>query len=96
MSTASAESLVLGAVVVAFAILGLGLGVGFLGGRGWAWTLGVVVYILSLPLGVWEVVSASIVGGGIRVVVGLIILYYLTRPKVKVFFGRDAPISAAM
>ncbi len=50
LSAASTESLVLGAVVVVFGILGLALGVGFLGGRRWAWTIGVIVYILSLPL----------------------------------------------
>jgi hypothetical protein len=90
ISGAAPEPLILGVVVVIFAFLGLALGIGFLRGKGWAWTLGVLIYVLSLPLGAAEVTlgGTGSFGGVVRVVVGLLILYYLTRPHVKAFFGK--------
>jgi len=84
------EPPIIGVVVLIFGIFGLALGWGFLSGKSWAWTLGVLIYILSLPLGVSEVLlgGAGSFGGAVRVVVGVLILYYLTRPHVKAFFGK--------
>ena len=42
---------------------------GMLKGKKWAWTIGAILYALSIP-------------------VGLIFLYYLTRPHVKAYFGK--------
>jgi len=42
---------------------------GFLKARPWAWTLGAILFALSIPI-------------------GLIYLYYLTRPHVKKYFGK--------
>ncbi len=86
----ASEPLALGVVVIVFGILGLALGVGFLRGYPWAWGLGLVVYVLSLPLGASEVTlgGSGSVGGVIRVVVGLAIIYYLMRPHVKAFFRK--------
>jgi hypothetical protein len=85
-----AEPFILGVVVLIFAALGLALGAGFLRGMGWAWSLGVLIYVLSLPLGAWEITlgGTGSFGGVVRVVVGLLIIYYLTRPHVKAFFGK--------
>jgi hypothetical protein len=57
---------------------------------GWAWTLGLLIYVLSLPLGAWEIALGGTgrFGGVVRVVVGLLILYCLTRQHVKAFFGK--------
>ena len=41
---------------------------GFLKGRPWAWTIGGVLFALSIPI-------------------GLIFLFYITRPNVKTYFG---------
>ena len=42
------------------------------------------------PGGIVEIISGGqeTIGGVVRVVVGLIVIYYLTRPHVKVFFGK--------
>lgn len=42
---------------------------GFLKGRQWAWTIGGVLFALSIPI-------------------GLIFLFYITRPNVKTYFGK--------
>ncbi len=86
------EPLWLGYIVIIFAVLGLALGYGFFQGMGWAWMTGLVVYILSIPLGLYEISlgGAGMIGGIIRVVIGLIVIYYLMRTQVKAFFGRSA------
>jgi uncharacterized membrane protein (DUF2068 family) len=90
LSGATSVSPLFGTVVVVFGVLGPILGVGFFIGASWAWVLGLVVYVLSIPLGIAEVLSTgqAIVGGVIRLVVGLVIIYYLTRPRVKAFFRK--------
>ena len=82
-------------VVVIFGILGLALGVGFYTGRRWAWMGGIVIYIISILLGILEIVYGGTiggVGGVIRIIAGIIIPLYLTRPGPKSFFGKG-PVS---
>jgi hypothetical protein len=55
--------------IAVFSISAIILPYGFIKGRGWAWTIGGMLYALSIP-------------------VGLIFLYYLTRPHVKEYFGK--------
>jgi hypothetical protein len=85
------EPLWLGYIVIIFAVLGLALGFGFFKGMNWAWMTGLIIYILSIPLGLYEITlgGAGTIGGAIRVVVGIIVIYYLMRPQVKSFFGRS-------
>ncbi len=91
LSGSTPEPLWLGYVVIIFAVLGLALGYGFFQGMDWAWMAGLIIYILSIPLGIYEITlgGAGVVGGIIRVLVGLIVIYYLMRPQVKAFFGRS-------
>jgi hypothetical protein len=82
--------LVIGGVALFFSIIWLATGVGFLHGRGWAWTLGMVFSVLSL-LGAVAVLAVGLVTDAI---VGIffwsLMLYYLTHSHVKVFFGKGA------
>ncbi len=43
---------------------------GFLKGKQWAWTIGGILFALSVPI-------------------GLIFLFYITRPHVKAYFGKQ-------
>ena len=78
-------------IVTIFGILGLALGVGFYTGARWAWMGGIVIYIVSILLGILEIVyggSVGGIGGVIRIVAGIIIPLYLTRAGPKSFFGK--------
>ncbi len=78
-------------VVAIFGILGLALGVGFYTGAHWAWMGGIVIYVVSILLGILEIVYGGTVGGiggVIRIAAGIIIPAYLTRAGPKKFFGR--------
>ena len=87
-SLIGAVGLIIGGVVLFFSLIWLATGVGFLHGRGWSWTLGMIFSILSL-LGAIGALTIGLITGGVG---GLIfwglILYYLTRTHVKAFFGK--------
>jgi len=78
-------------VVVIFGVLGLSLGVGFYTGAHWAWMGGIAIYIISIALGILEILYGGTVGGiggVIRIIAGIIIPLYLTRAGPKRFFAR--------
>ena len=78
-------------VVTIFGILGLALGVGFYTGARWAWMGGILIYIVSIVLGILEIVYGGTiggVGGVIRILAGIVIPLYLTSAGTKKFFGK--------
>src|SRR5712664_1043625 len=80
--------LVLGGIVLFFSLIWLATGVGFLHGRGWSWTLGMIFSVLSL-LGANGALTLGLITGGVGGLVFLgLMLYYLTRTHVKAFFGK--------
>ena len=78
---------VIGAVFLFFTLIWLATGVGFLHGRGWAWTLGMIFTVLSI-LGAAYVAFVGIYQAGYALVFWIIMIIYLTRSHVKVFFGK--------
>lgn len=65
-----------GGVLALVGLLYLVVGWGFWNGAGWSWTAGLILAILGLlafPIGT---------------IISIIILYYLTRDRVKRYFGR--------
>ena len=78
---------VIGGVFLFFSLIWLATGVGFLHGRGWAWTLGMIFTVLSL-LGAAYVAFIGVYQAGYALVFWIIMLFYLTRSHVKVFFGK--------
>ena len=56
--------------IIVFLISAIILPYGLLTGKGWSWTIGGMLFALSIPI-------------------GLIFLYYITRPHVKRFFGKS-------
>ena len=77
-----------GGIALFFSLIWLATGVGFLHGRGWAWTLGMIFSVLSL-LGAVGALAIGLITGGIggSIFWGLM-LSYLTRNHVKAFFGK--------
>jgi zinc-ribbon domain len=83
---------IIGGVVIFFGIIWLLTGWGFLEGKGWARTLGLIFSILSL-LGTIVVAASGSIGGIVGVVIWILMLYYLFTPPVKAYFrnGPSAP-----
>src|SRR5216684_5104729 len=78
---------VIGGVSLFFSMIWLATGVGFLHGKGWAWTLGMIFTILSI-LGAAYVAFNGVYQAGYALVFWIIMIIYLTRSHVKVFFGK--------
>jgi len=73
--------------IVAGALVALGVASfvmawGLLGGKPWAWTATLVLTIISV---IFELAAANIIG----LIIDAIVLYYLFRPHVKSFFGKN-------
>ena len=86
----SSGPLALAIIVIIFGILGLALGTGFSTGARWAWMAGIIIYIISIGLGIAEIIyggQVGFIGGIIRTLAGIIIPLYLMRPGPKSFFG---------
>jgi hypothetical protein len=61
-------------------------------GKGWAWTITIVISLIGITLGAASLGTLLIVteniGAILSVAINAIIIYYLYRPNVKVFFGK--------
>jgi hypothetical protein len=80
--------LVIGGIALFFSIVWFATGIGFLHGRGWAWTLGMVFSVLSL-LGAIVALSTGLITGAVAgIFFWSLMIYYLTRNHVKVFFQK--------
>ncbi len=82
----------LGAGLLILGILYFAFGVGFFGGKGWAWTLGIIVVSIGIILNIIQIALGSI-GSVFGLIIGLLIVYYLTRPHVKTFFGKGPAVA---
>lgn len=95
----------LGAIVIGIGVGYLIVSYGLFKGRLWAWTITVFLTVVSIVIQVAFVVSTSILNTSLNhdmntslyhlvdQIIGLIIsgaiLYYLYRPKVKIYFGKS-------
>jgi hypothetical protein len=78
---------VIGGVFLFFSLVWLATGVGFLHGRGWAWTLGMIFTVLSI-LGAALVAFSGLYQAGYALGFWVLMILYLTRSRVKAFFGK--------
>jgi hypothetical protein len=83
----------LGALFLILGILELVYGFGLFGGKGWAWTLAIIGSVLNIVVGIVTIAIGSF-GSVLGVIISILILYYLTRPHVKAFFGKGAPMGS--
>ncbi len=84
--------LAIGGIVIAIGILSFVVAYGLLKGRCWAWTLTVILSIISIVLAAISIAAGSI-PSIISIIVSGIILYYLYRPHVKAYFGKTVSAS---
>jgi hypothetical protein len=79
--------LAIGGILIATGILSFVVAYGLLKGRRWAWTLTVILSIISIVLAAISIAAGSI-PSIISIIISGIILYYLYRPHVKAYFGK--------
>jgi hypothetical protein len=82
-----AFGIAMGGIIFALAIFSFIVAYGLWNGKGWAWTLTVVLSIISIALNAISLAGANF-GGIISMIISAVILYYLYRPHVKAYFGK--------
>ena len=76
-----------GGILLAMAIVSFVVAYGLLKGLGWAWTVTVILSIISIVLNAISIAAGNI-SSIISIIISGIILYYLYRPHVKAYFGK--------
>jgi hypothetical protein len=98
--------LLLGAILLLIGIAYIIMSFGLLKGKGWAWTITIILTIISIVIQIISGFTNSIItstitnhadsiissttGQVIGIAIDIIILYYLYRPHVKAFFGKSS------
>ena len=106
------EPHILGLVLVVFGAILLALGVAYLvmayglrKGKGWAWTISIIVLFIGNAVNIISLSTTSagvfsnggsnhlgnIVSGIVGIGISAFIVYYLYRPHVKAYFGKTKP-----
>ncbi|MBP2145853.1 hypothetical protein J2129_001307 [Methanofollis sp. W23] len=82
-----------GAIVILVAIINLALGIGCFMGWGWVWTLAVLFAFINIVIAFynWWIAGHTMAGLTttlVSIIIPVIILWYLFRDNVKVYFGK--------
>jgi hypothetical protein len=80
-------AIAIGGVLIAIGIVSFIVAYGLLKGMGWAWTVTIILSIISIVLNAISIATGNI-GGIVSIIISGIILYYLYRPHVKAYFGK--------
>ncbi|KQC10361.1 MAG: hypothetical protein APR55_02590 [Methanolinea sp. SDB] len=84
---AGALGLAMGGIFIILGLVYLALGVGCFKGWPWVWTVGVIIMIISVIVGLISLFTTG-AGALLNLILAVIILYYLFRPNVKAWFGK--------
>lgn len=87
-------AIAIGAILAILGILSFIVAYGLLKGKRWSWTLTVVLSIVSIILDAVSIAGANF-GSIVSMIISAVILYYLYRPHVKVFFGKTKDSTTA-
>ena len=82
-----AGTLLASVLFVASGVVGFFLAVGYLNGSEWAWMLGIVFGTINI-VGLSVEVALGFGNAILGIIFSAVTIFYLTRPRVKGFFGR--------
>jgi len=77
-----------GGILIILGIISFIVAWGLLKGKGWAWSLTLILSIISIIIGIVSMAAGNF-GSIINIIIAGIIIYYLYRPHVKAFFGKS-------
>jgi len=99
--------LVFGAISLALGVANLVMAYGLWKGKGWAWTISIIVLFIGIAVdiisvsitsaaGVFSNTGSNLLGDIVSSIVSIgisaFIVYYLYRPHVKAYFGKTIPM----
>jgi drug/metabolite transporter (DMT)-like permease len=77
----------IGAVLLILGLISFFVAYGFWTGKRWAWMIGIILAILNIIFGAVNIAIGSY-SAIVSIIFYLIIIFYLTRPHIKAWFGR--------
>jgi hypothetical protein len=83
-------AIAVGAFLIALGIVSFIVAYGLMKGLSWAWTVTIILSIISIVSNAISIASGNF-GGIVSIIISGVILYYLYRPHVKAYFGKGAP-----
>lgn len=83
-----AGGVAIGGVLIILGIISFIVAWGLLKGKSWAWSVTIILSIISIVIGIVSLVAGSF-GSIVNIIIAGIIIYYLYRPHVKAFFGKS-------
>ena len=99
--------LVFGAILLALGVANLVMAYGLWKGKGWAWTISIIVLFIGIAIdivslsitsvaGVFSNTGSNLLGDILSSIISIgisaFIVYYLYRPHVKAYFGKTIPM----
>ena len=78
----------IGGVLIAIGIGYLAVSYGLFRGRGWAWSIALILSYIGIVIAIISILSGNFVPV-INLVINIAIVYFLYRPQVKAFFGKS-------
>jgi len=84
----------IGAVLIALGIAYFVMAYGLWKGKGWAWTITLVLSFIGIAFGIASIITGNI-GAVFHLIINIIVVYYLYRPNVKAFFGKSVSYSSS-
>jgi hypothetical protein len=84
----------IGAALIALGIAYFVMAYGLWKGKGWAWTITIILSFIGIALGVASIAIGNI-GAIFHIIINAIVVYYLYRPHVKAFFGKPVSYSSS-
>ena len=79
--------LVLGGILIIIGLAYFAVAYGLWKGLSWAWSITLIISIIGIIVGLGSIIVGN-VGAIFRVIVNIIVIYYLYRPNVRAYFGK--------
>jgi uncharacterized membrane protein HdeD (DUF308 family) len=78
---------VIGSILIAIGIAYLVVSYGLMKGRGWAWSVTIIISYIGIVFSIVAIVSGNFASIP-QLIISIIIVFFLYRPQSKAFFGK--------
>jgi uncharacterized membrane protein HdeD (DUF308 family) len=79
----------IGIILLALGIAYFVMAYGLWTGKRWAWTITLILSVIGIIVAIASIVAGN-VGAIISIIIHGVVIYYLYRPNVKAFFGKQS------
>lgn len=81
----------IGGILIILGIISFIVAWGLLKGKPWAWTVTIILSIISAVMGAISLAGGNF-GSIVNIIIAGVIIYYMYRPHVKAYFGKQVHV----